>query len=115
MEAVRVFVSNAAGHDYKAAERYGELIFVIKGYISFQSLDRVKYTIAKRIETATADDWLCISGTSVINVIAALIWFRRFGIVKLLVWDKKYENQNGGRYRELIITRENIDNVLEQL
>lgn len=107
---VRVFVANVAGHDYKDAERYGKIIPVIKGYISFQSLDRVKYSIANVIASATGDDWLCISGTSIINVLAAVIWFRRCGRVKLLVWDKKAE-----RYREVILTEENIDDMLRDL
>lgn len=103
----RVFVTNYAGHDYTNAERYGEFVWVTKGYVSLQSLDRLKYTIAEVIVTSQAEDWLLLSGKPIISVIAALIWFSMHQKVKILLWDQK----RGGKYREIIITSKNLQEL----
>jgi hypothetical protein len=43
----RVFVTNFAGHDYTKAEKYGEIVWITKGYVSFHSLDRIKYRVCE--------------------------------------------------------------------
>jgi hypothetical protein len=60
--APRVFVTNFAGHDYTAAEKYGEIVWVTKGYVSFHSLDRVKYRVCEALVGSTSEDWLLLSG-----------------------------------------------------
>lgn len=106
----RVFVANFAGHDYSIAEKYGELVFITKGFISFQGLDRVKYRVAQGMMEATAEDWLVLSGTNIINVLAALLWYQRHDCVKILNFDKTTQV-----YREIIVTRENNEKLLEAL
>jgi hypothetical protein len=108
MDSVKVYVTNFAGHDYQHAERYGELVWITKGYVSFQSLDRVKYSIIEKIKDSSAEDWLLLSGTIIINVIAATVWLAIHGQVKLLVFDKKYS----GKVRELVLTPKNIQDIL---
>lgn len=85
----RVFVTNYAGHDLSASEKYGEVISLTRGYISFGSLDRVNYTIAEKLTqyNVTEDDYLLLSGISIICIMAAMIWYNKFKKVKLLVWD----------------------------
>lgn len=94
----RVFVANFAGHDYMPAEQYGELVFITKGFISFQSLDRVKYQVALVVSKSHKDDWLALSGTNIVNVLAAVLWFSMHGVVKVLNFDK-----NTGKYREIVL------------
>lgn len=108
--SVRVFVANYAGHDYAEAEPFGEIRYITKGFISFGNLDRVKYQIAESILNTTKDDWLLLSGVSIINVLSALLWYERHGIVKLLNYDK-----SGGKYREMILTPGHLSQLLEML
>jgi len=112
MDAVttRVFVANYAAHDYEDAERYGELKYITKGFVSFQGLDRLKFQICQGIMDTTADDWLALSGTNIINVLAALLWFQMHGTVKILNYDKTTRG-----YREIIVTKENNTKLLEIL
>lgn len=107
---VRVFVTNYAGHDYSALNKYGKQVFITKGFISFQGLDRVKFTVAQGMMDSTAEDWLALSGTNILNVIAAVLWYQRHGRVKVLNYDK--ENR---QYRELILTEENNTQLLSVL
>jgi len=99
---VRVFVTNYAGHDYSALNKYGKQMFITKGFISFQGLDRVKFQVAQGMLESTSEDWLALSGTNILNVIAAVLWFNKHGKVKVLNYDKESR-----QYRELILTGEN--------
>lgn len=110
MDEPRVFVANFAGHDYSGAEKYGALCFVTKGFISFQSLDRVKYQVGMGIKDSRPDDWLALSGTNIINVLAAVLWFGMHGQIKILNYDK-----NTGVYREVTITKRSSDSMMEVL
>lgn len=108
---VRVFVTNFAGHDYTAAEQYGEIVPITKGYISFHSLDRVKYRVCEALEETTEEDWLLLSGIPVICVLAATYWYFKHKKIKMLVHDKK----GGGSYRELIISEKNFQDLFAVL
>lgn len=113
MEGVRVFVTNFAGHDYASAEQYGELVFITKGYISFQSLDRVKYSVMEAIVKSTPQDYLLLSGTPVICAIAAVAWFCLHREVKLLIHDKKVKDRIA--YREMILNEKNFHHLIAAL
>lgn len=108
--APRVFIANYAGHDYTKAEAYGELKFVTKGFISFQSLDRVKFQVAEGLVGTRSEDWLVLSGTNIVNALAAVLWYVMHGKVKILNYDK-----STGSYREIILTGEATDKLLKVL
>jgi len=99
----RVYITNAAGHDFSKAEKFGELTWITKGWVPLQSLDRVKFLVAEKLQHARPEDYLLLSGTQVVCVVAALYWFYKFGEVKLLVHDKKEDD-----YRELLVTNANL-------
>jgi hypothetical protein len=108
----RVFITNYAGHNYDGARKYGRLISITRGYVSFGSIDRVKFNITKKIvEESHAEDWMCLSGVPVISAIAAAVWLRHHGKLKLLVWDKKTDSQ----YREVIIDENNYNDMIREI
>lgn len=100
----RVYVTNFAGHDYTKAERYGEIAYVTKGYVSFHSLDRIKYRICEALQGSDSEDWLLLSGIPMICVVAACYWLWKHKKVKLLIHDKRSD----GDYRELVISDKNF-------
>lgn len=108
--SVKVYVANYAAHDFSTAERYGELRFITKGFISFQGLDRVKYQVAEGLRDTSAEDWLALSGANILNVLAALLWYDKHRVVKILNFDK-----NSRQYREITVTPENNNALLEVL
>lgn len=108
----KVFVTNFAGHDYTKAEQYGEIFYLTRGFVNFNSLDRLKFKIAEALLDATGEDYLLFSGNSFISIVAAIIWYERFKKIKLLVHDfRSSENE----YRETVITEKNITNILQVL
>jgi|GraSoiStandDraft_4_1057263.scaffolds.fasta_scaffold120446_2 hypothetical protein len=111
VRASRVFVTNFAGHDYTKAERYGEIVYITKGYVSFFSLDRIKYRVCEALQGSTEDDWLLLSGIPMICVVAACYWLWKHDKVKLLVHDKRSD----GNYRELIISDKNFADLFAVL
>jgi hypothetical protein len=92
-EPPKVFISNLSGHSYAKAESFGELKWLTKGYVSFGSLDRLKFQLADKITAYTKkEDYLLLSGNGALCVFASLIWYQHHGVVKLLVHDKKNDD-----------------------
>ena len=106
----RVYVSNFAGHDYADAQRFGELRPITMGFISFQSLDRVKFQIAEGIRDSRPEDFLVLSGTNIVNVLAALLWMSMHGKVRILNYDKSTH-----KYREIVLSDESNDLLMKAL
>ena len=103
---VSVWITNFAGHDYEPAKEYGELKHIIKGFISFQSLDRVKYQIVESLQDYKENDFLLLSGTNIINVIATAYVMNKFRKVFLLVFDK-----DDNTYRKAVLTASNFGDI----
>jgi len=103
---VKVWITNFAGHDYDAAKKFGELTHITKGFISDSSLDRLKFKIIEAMQDFKRGDYLLLSGTNIINVIAVAYAFARVSDVKLLVFDKD-ENI----YREVHLTMSNFEEI----
>jgi len=120
-----VWITNYAGHEFSLAKQYGELRYITKGYISFSSLDRLKFHIAGQLVESQPEDYLLLSGTIIICVIAAIVWFKMHKKIKLLNWDRKSSpplqfvadsneqlTENTGAYREMVITDDNLTQLL---
>lgn len=106
----KVWVVNFAGHDYRKAEKYGEVVSVTSGYVSMGSLDRVLFDVIDKLKNSSADDWLLPSGLIAVNLVAAAVWLRMHGGLRMLLWDRKYDT-----YRQMIATGEHIDYLIESL
>ncbi len=85
----KVYVVNSAGHDFSKAERYGELVPVVKGHVNVFRPDRSLFTITEGLANFTEDDYLLLSGNTFGNVIAALFLRGQLPKIKLLVYDAK--------------------------
>lgn len=86
-----VWICNEAGHDYSDAKRYGEPKPLTIGNVNPLQVDRLKWHLARGIaKYASADDYLLISGTPMVNAIALAIWLNHFRAVKLLQWNAKH-------------------------
>lgn len=107
----KVFVTNYADHDYSSAEKYGELVFITKGYVSFKSLDRLRLIVYETIKESNENDWLLISGHGVVSLICGIVWFAKHKKCKLLIWDTKKQD----KYRPTVIDQSRLDKMFEVL
>jgi hypothetical protein len=107
----KVWIANYAGqHDYNKARSFGELKRLTVGYISFKSIDRIKFQIANELTQTNKEDYLLISGAAIICVISAVIWFKMHKQLKILYHDKSEDV-----YRQLVITDGNLDELISVL
>lgn len=105
-----VWVVNYAGHDFSSALSWGEIRPLTHGYVSLESLDRLKYIFVEATKDSSPEDWLLLSGLMVLNSLASLIMWHRHGRVNLLIHDRKTEG-----YRELVVNKSNIDELITEL
>ena len=98
-----VWVVNFAGHNYTDAERWGELKYVTKGYVSLGHLDRLVYQVVESLEESRPTDWLIPSGLLILNVLASVFWYEKHGALRLLMWDRKNDS-----YMELNVDTEHL-------
>ena len=106
----KVWVVNFAGHDYRKAEKYGEVVSITAGYVSMGSLDRVLFDVIDKLKKSSAEDWLLPSGLIAVNLVAVAVWLRMHGELRMLLWDRKYDT-----YRQMKATGEHIDYLIESL
>lgn len=101
-----VYVANYAGYDFSQAKKYGKLIPITKGFVSYKSLDRLMYNIINALADSTPNDYLLLSGTTVLSLICGVVWYHKHGIVKVLSYD-----QNAKDYKLLTITQAHLTEI----
>ena len=113
-----VWIVNEAGHDYeKAKEIAGDnskFSSLTEDDINPHRVDRLSKHIAKGIiNYADVEDYVLVSGTPMVNVLAIHIWLIHFGKCKVLQWDAKHRC-----YRVTVLeddaTRNMMQKVLER-
>jgi len=65
-----VFVVNKGGHNFEAASRYGRIVYITEGLIKPFAVDKIYREIAAKLKHSEPDDYILITGLTVINSIA---------------------------------------------
>lgn len=86
-----VWIVNLSGHNYEPAKKYGRFIAITTGNVNHFNVDRLAQNMAITLKMAHEDDFLLISGSPMLNVIAVQIWLRKFSKVKLLQFSTREE------------------------
>jgi len=82
-----VWVANESGHDYEPAARYGPTKSLSIGNQNTFQLDRLAYHLSRGIGQFThEDDYLLVSGSPIINMLAFNFWLLRHSKCNLLQW-----------------------------
>lgn len=85
-----VWIANRnPARDYSRAKEYGPLRELTVGSVNVFALERVLADLHAALGEARPDDYLLLSGTNVVNAFAVALWLRRFGRVRLLLYDYK--------------------------
>jgi hypothetical protein len=101
-----VWLTNEGGHDYKDAERFGRLMPITTGSVNPFNPDRLMVLISHRLRVATAEDFLAISGSPMLNALALAMWLRRFKTCRVLLWSHR-----DTQYKELIISGDSVERL----
>lgn len=83
----KVFVPEREGHDYRAAEEYGDITTITPVQVDDPHNVNVLFDmISKKMTDATQNDMILISGLTLSCCIASAIMASRFGSVNFLLF-----------------------------
>jgi len=92
----RVYVVNTSGHDISDAERYGELVVMTEGTVDKFNITIMLRAFNEHLAYSTSDDFILVSGPTVMNCIACAMFAAKHGCLNLLLW--RYERDGEDRY-----------------
>lgn len=87
-----VWIINEGGHPYEKGKKFGRLVPLTIGNVNHFNLDRLMVSIAPRLRSATAEDYLLISGSPILNALVVSLWLARFSKANLLQWSVKADD-----------------------
>lgn len=95
----RVYIVNRGGHDYADAKRYGELHFLSEGQVSKYAVNKIYRMFAMQLRESCPEDWILITGLTVMSCIACSCFATLHGKLNLLLYQS-------GKYvdRRLMLT-----------
>lgn len=81
----KVYSTNYNGsYDYSAAEKFGTVIHMTQGFIPPHKHGAIMQTFENYAKTATADDYLLLSGSNLVCAMATAAWLKYNEKVRLL-------------------------------
>lgn len=88
----KVYIVSDGGHDYTAAEKFGEIVFCTDRLIKRGDIAQMYREISDALIDARADDYILVSSLTSMCMIAAAIMADQFGQVHFLIFENgKYE------------------------
>ena len=101
----KVYVVNKGCHDLSDAETYGELVFLTEGSINKFNTSGMYRSFINFLKDSTPEDYILISGLTVMCCMACSIYAALHGRVNLLLYKTSRKGKTPGYYvsREIII------------
>ena len=105
----KVYIVNRGGHDHSDAERFGELVYLSRGAVNRYAVTEMYREFAQELKTSGPEDYILITGLSVMSSLACAIFARMHGRLKLLLYRASHTSGEQGSYVERTIL---IDELL---
>ena len=102
---MKVFIVNKGGHNHTDAERFGELVFLTEGNINRYSVNSMYRRFSTFLKNSDPDDYILITGLSVMSSVACSIFSHLHGKLNLLLY-KTTRGKKEGYYVERTIMLE---------
>lgn len=101
-----VFISNmSSGHDYSSAGSFGNFRPITTGNFPIFKTERLREEIISALIHSSQEDYLLLSGSSVVAGLCMAVWMMLHGEVKLLLYDR---GRGKGAYVVRRIEREKL-------
>ena len=95
MATKKVFIVNKSSHDFKPAEKYGEVIFLSEGSMNRYSTNSMIRQFSDVMENSSKNDYIVPCSLNVMNSIACAIFAHKHGCLNLLLFkDGLYIERN---------------------
>jgi hypothetical protein len=101
----RLFITNLASLEYDSLEKQfpeSETIFMSKGYVDLSTPESIKKfydDVKKKLDSSTPEDYLVLSGASIIGVVLFMFWIQKHGVARIITYNKRLEG-----YQEVTLT-----------
>lgn len=99
----QVLVVNKSCHDFTAAEDFGTIKFMTEGALDRFNVSKMYRTFKPFIDNSSQEDYLLLTGMTVMNSIACAMFAAKHGRINLLIWKEK---KGGGIYLEKTVVLE---------
>ena len=108
----KIFVPNRGCHDLSGAKEFGELVYMSEGPINRYAVSRIYREFIYHLCDSKPEDYILVTGLTVMVGIAMAILSRMHGRVNLLLYKvtRKPGNNDNGRYLERTIM---VDELLK--
>ncbi len=110
----KIFIPNKGPHDYKDAQRFGELVYITEGFLEYNSIGFMYRKLVQYLNDSQPDDYLLVSGLPLLNLLAGAILGRKHGKLNLLLYRRsEYLSRTLMLDNLLENALSNLDNALE--
>jgi hypothetical protein len=82
----KVYIVNKSNHDFSAAKKYGDLVFLSEGPMNRYSTNNMMRVFTERMKNSKPSDHIVPCSLNVMNSIACAIFARRHGTLNLLLF-----------------------------
>lgn len=96
----KVYIINRSVHDFSAATEYGELVYMSEGSINRFNTSRIYRLFYPILKDSHENDYILITGLTVMNLVAAFIFAMKHKRLNLLLF-KSYKGKK--EYLERIL------------
>ena len=88
-----VYISNMSkAHDYAKAAKFGAIRPITSGNYPIFKTTRLMEEIIEALSESTEDDYLLLSGSSVIAALCMLVWSQMHKRVAILLFDRRQDD-----------------------
>ena len=85
----KVFIVNKSIHDFSAAKDFGKIVYLSEGMVSRYNTTQIFRQVWHYLKVSDSNDYILITGLSVINSIACTIFGLLHNRLNLLIHDNK--------------------------
>lgn len=82
----KVYVLNKSSHDFSGAEQYGKLYYLSEGPINRFATNKMYRLFSEGLEKSHKEDYILLSGLTVMAVIACVIFVTKHKCLNLLIF-----------------------------
>lgn len=85
-EYARVYVVNRGGHDYSAAERFGELTYCSDGEMDKWDINQMYRQMSQALDDSDPNDYILLTSLTSLCSVACGVFAARHGRLNLLIY-----------------------------
>lgn len=91
MSKKKVFVLSDGGHDYSAAEKFGQIVICSEGALHKDDISQMYRLLSDALYDSSEGDYILVSSLTSLCMVGAAIMANQFGKINLLIYrDGRY-------------------------